>query len=145
MTPRLTVRKRHAMTHRDVLGRLGRGVLWLAVLFVVLRGVAGIVATPPQVTSARRAAPALVWPDDAARAFAAEFAAAYLRVDPAEDAAASRAALAAFAAPRDRRPAPTAARCRRGPPAGALGQPGGCDSCGPWACADHGRGRSRAR
>lgn len=99
MTPRLTFRGRPSPTRGDLLARLGRGVLWLAVVVVVLRGIAGIVATPRETTSARPTVPAAVWPDDAARAFAAEFAASYLRVDPNAAVAAARAGLADLAAP----------------------------------------------
>src|SRR4051812_20629252 len=99
MIVRPALRGRPARTHRELLARLGRGVLWLAVLVVLLRGVAGIVATPRETASARRAGPVPVWPDDAARALAAEFAASYLRVDPAAGVEASRAELADLAAP----------------------------------------------
>lgn len=99
MTPRLTFRGRPSPTRGELLARLGRGVLWLAVVVVVLRGIAGIVATPRETTSARPTVPAAVWPDDAARAFAAEFAASYLRVDPNAAVAAARAGLADLAAP----------------------------------------------
>jgi hypothetical protein len=99
MTPRLTFRGRPSPTRGELLARLGRGVLWLAVVVVVLRGIAGIVATPRETTSARPTVPAAVWPDEAARAFAAEFAASYLRVDPNAAVAAARAGLADLAAP----------------------------------------------
>jgi Conjugative transposon protein TcpC len=99
MIVRPALHGRPARTHRELLARLGRGVLWLAVLVVVLRGVAGIVATPKETASARRAVPAPVWPDDAARALAAAFAASYLRVDPGAGVEAARAELADLAAP----------------------------------------------
>jgi hypothetical protein len=99
MTPRVALRATGAPTHRELLTRLGRGLLWLAVVVVVLRGIAGIMTAEPRPANSRAAAPVPVWPDDAARAYAAEFAAAYLRVDPAAGVEPARAALAAFAAP----------------------------------------------
>jgi hypothetical protein len=99
MTPRLAFRGRPSLSRGELLARLGRCVLWIAVVVVVLRGIAGIVATQPQGTSARRTVPATVWPDDAARAFAAEFVASYLHVDPDAGVEASRAGLADVAAP----------------------------------------------
>src|SRR4051794_3732130 len=99
MIVRPALRKRPAMTGGGLLVWLGRGVLWVAVLVVALRGIAGIVASKPPTTGARHVAPAPVWPNDAARAFAAEFAASYLRVDPAAGVEASRAELAELAAP----------------------------------------------
>src|SRR4051794_6097382 len=103
MIARLTLRpargERPAPTCGLLLARVGRAVLWLVVLVVLLRGFAGIVTAHPQATSARRAAPAPLWPDEAARAFAAEFAASYLRIDPREGPEMQRSALAAFAAP----------------------------------------------
>jgi hypothetical protein len=99
MIARPALRARPMLTRGGLLARLGRGLLWLAILVVVLRGTAGIVSTQAPATSARRTVPAAVWPDDAARAFAAEFAASYLRVDPDAGVEASRAALAELAAP----------------------------------------------
>jgi hypothetical protein len=99
MIVRPTLRGRPARTRGEWPARLGRSVLWLAVLVVAVRGVAGILVAQPQATSTRHAASAPAWPDDAARAFAAEFAASYLRVDPDAGAEGSRAALAELAAP----------------------------------------------
>jgi hypothetical protein len=99
LTLRPALRGRPVPTRGMLLGRLGRGVLWLAVGVVVLRGIAGIVARPPQATDARRVVSAVVWPDDAARAFAAEFVAGYLRVGSDAGVDASRAELAELAAP----------------------------------------------
>jgi hypothetical protein len=70
-----------------------------AVAVVLLRGLAGIVATEPRPASSRVVPPAPVWPDEAARAFAVEFAATYLTVDPEDAPASARLALAALAAP----------------------------------------------
>jgi len=86
-------------TSRELLSRLGRAVLWLAVVVVLVRGVAGVVATQPRPASSRVVRPAPVWPDEAARAFAVEFAAAYLSVDPEDGSASARVALAELAAP----------------------------------------------
>jgi hypothetical protein len=74
-------------------------VLWLVVVVLLLRGLAAVLEPrePARAVPAPRAAvPA--WPDDAARAFAAEFARAYLSYDPA-DPEASAAAVQAFATP----------------------------------------------
>src|SRR3954454_22153458 len=79
-------------TWGELLARIGRLVLWLAVVFVLVRGLAGI-------ANAQRPAPerpgaggaqvaAVAWPDDAARAFAVQFVTAYLTHAPGEDAGA---------------------------------------------------------
>lgn len=59
--------------------RLGRAVLWLLILVLLLRGVAGVLDAPRARVVVRtvRAVPA-VWPSDDARAFAVGFARAYL-------------------------------------------------------------------
>jgi hypothetical protein len=60
-------------------------VLWLALVVVLLRGVAGILHSDPRAMKTGRAqAAAPTWPDDAARAYAIEFATAYLTIAPAE-------------------------------------------------------------
>jgi hypothetical protein len=76
------------------LRRLARVVLWLTVLILLLRGLSATFAASP---STGRAAPhrAAAWPDSRVGAFAAEFAAAWLAVDP--DAVAYRDRVAAFA------------------------------------------------
>src|SRR4051812_43430182 len=77
-------------TWRELLVRVGRLLLWLAVLLVLVRGLAGI-------ANAQRSAPdrrgtygvqagAVAWPGDAARAFAVQFATAYFTHAPGEDA-----------------------------------------------------------
>jgi hypothetical protein len=88
-----------AATPGELLSRIGRALLWLAVAAVLLRGVAGIAATEPSATGERVVRPGPVWPDEAARAFAVEFAAAYLTVDPKDGPAPARVALAELAAP----------------------------------------------
>jgi hypothetical protein len=85
-------------TPRELLARLGRVLLWLALAVVLLRGLQGIIATEPQRASSRVVRPAPVWPDEATRAFAIEFATAYLTVDR-EDGAGARATLGELAAP----------------------------------------------
>ena len=71
-------------TPADVLKRLGRVVLWLLVVVLLLRGLASLFSTDtPAPTVAKPAATvAAVWPDDEARAFAADFARAYLSYSP---------------------------------------------------------------
>src|SRR5436190_4060048 len=67
-------------TSRELLARVGRLVLWVAVLVVLVRGLAGIAnaqrSAPDRVGAA--GSPTAAWPDDAARAFAVQFATAYL-------------------------------------------------------------------
>ena len=81
------------------LKRLGRAVLWMLVVVLLLRGTASVLEP-------RRPAPAVQeprttsvpWPDDDARAFAADFARAYLTYSP-KDPDASARAVRSFAAP----------------------------------------------
>lgn len=78
--------------------RLGRMVLWLLVVVLLLRGLASVATpreVPPPAPVPKAASPA--WPDDAARAFAADFARAYLSYDPS-DPAASISAVQPFVA-----------------------------------------------
>jgi hypothetical protein len=79
-------------TPADVLKRLGRVVLWLLVVVLLLRGLASLFSTDtPAPTAARPAATvAAVWPDDEARAFAADFARAYLSYSPKQPQALGR-------------------------------------------------------
>jgi hypothetical protein len=68
-----------------LLKALGRGVLWALVVILLLRGVAGVLAQdtgPPSTPPAPHPASTTVWPDDAARSFAADFARAYLSWSP---------------------------------------------------------------
>ena len=79
--------------------RLGRAVLWCLVAVLLIRGAAGLLAreqSAPAARSSQAAAPA--WPDDDARAFAADFARAYLSYSP-KDPEASADAVRAFVAP----------------------------------------------
>jgi hypothetical protein len=79
--------------------RLGRAVLWLLVLVLLLRGLASVLEPrePSAVVAAPRPAVA-AWPDDGVRAFAADFARAYLTYSPS-DPDASADAVRAFVAP----------------------------------------------
>jgi len=89
---KLPARKPRAASNRapairtpgGLLKGVGRVVLWSLVVILLLRGVAGVLAQDTSSPVARpvvRAAPA-VWPDDAARSFAADFARAYLSWSP---------------------------------------------------------------
>jgi hypothetical protein len=75
--------------------RLGRALLWLLVLVLLLRGLASVLEPrdpAPAVPSSKPvAAP---WPDDDARAFATEFARAYLSYSPRRPDASSLAVQA---------------------------------------------------
>ena len=58
-------------------------VLWLLVVVLLLRGLASVATpreAPPPAPAPKAASPA--WPDDAAQAFAADFARAYLSYSP---------------------------------------------------------------
>jgi Conjugative transposon protein TcpC len=73
-------------TAGELLARLGRLALWAAVAVVLVRGLGDIVASPgPTPTSRARERTGDVWPDAAARAFAVEFATAYLHHSPQDD------------------------------------------------------------
>ena len=68
-------------TPADLYKRLGRGLLWLLVIVLLARGLTSLLASdhaasPTVVKPLAHAAPA--WPDEEARAFAADFARAYL-------------------------------------------------------------------
>jgi hypothetical protein len=91
--------RQRSATTGALLGRIGRMLLWLAVAVVLVGGLTDILATQPRAASSRGAAAAPAWPDDAARAFAVEFASTYLRVEPEGATAAQRNALARLAAP----------------------------------------------
>jgi hypothetical protein len=96
-----TAMPRAPRTVAEVLARTGRVVLWLAVLVVLARGLAATFAAPRPVIAARVDAGvrAAAWPDDAARAFAIEFATAYLTHSPDQDPDGLTRALEAFASP----------------------------------------------
>jgi hypothetical protein len=67
---------------------LGRLLLWCALGLVLLRGVADLLSTEPTAPPAPAAAAPAAWPDDEARAFAIDFARAYLGSAALEDFAA---------------------------------------------------------
>ena len=73
-----------ASSRSDVVARVGRVVLWLAVAFVLVRGVGVVLAGGERGarSSGARAAAVSSWPDDGARAFAVDFARAYLSFSP---------------------------------------------------------------
>jgi Conjugative transposon protein TcpC len=72
-----------AATGGGLLKAFGRAVLWLLVAVLLLRGAADLLArsTPAAAVRAAPVAP-MVWPGDEARAFAADFARAYLSYSP---------------------------------------------------------------
>src|SRR3954451_25196503 len=74
--------------------RLGRALLWMLVVVLLLRGLASVLEPrePTPVVPAPRSAP--TWPDDDARAFAADFARAYLSYTPRDPDASARAVQA---------------------------------------------------
>jgi hypothetical protein len=88
-----------ARAPRELVARLGRAVLWLVLAVVLLRGLTATLATRQSAVAARAASTAPAWPDDAARAFAAEFATAYLDQPPADTAGLSASRLADFVVP----------------------------------------------
>jgi hypothetical protein len=84
----------------ELLARLGRALLWLLVAVLLLRGFASTFATDKPATVIHASRPGVPsWPDDTARAFAVEFATAYLTHGPTNDPDAYIARLEAFAAP----------------------------------------------
>jgi hypothetical protein len=65
------------------LKRLGRGLLWCLVGVLLLRGAGDVLSADERTSSASPARVAAVgWPDDEARAFAVDFARAYLSYSP---------------------------------------------------------------
>jgi hypothetical protein len=89
------------LTVGELLARLGRLALWAAVAVVLVRGLGDILASPrstPAVSARERTAD--VWPDDAARAFAVEFATAYLHQSPEHDPGEYARRIAGFASTR---------------------------------------------
>lgn len=74
------------LTAGELLARLGRLVLWAAVAVVLVRGLGEILVSPRSMSAvAGRERAGEVWPDEAARAFAVEFATAYLHHSPRDD------------------------------------------------------------
>ena len=74
-----------AWTMRSVLVAVGRGVLWCVLALLLVRGISDVLAGDRTGESVRPVArPAAAWPDDGARAFAVDFAAAYLSYAPGD-------------------------------------------------------------
>lgn len=74
----------------SVVRPVGRAALWLFVCLVLARGLGDILASPKTGRAPAVVAPARVWPDDGARAFAVEFARAYVGWRPGEEASRRR-------------------------------------------------------
>jgi conjugative transposon protein TcpC len=89
-----------SVSARELLARVGRWVLWLAVVAVLARGGSDMLGRERSRTTTplRHVATAVRWPDDAARAFAVAFASAYLTLSPGDNGAHARQ-LTAFASP----------------------------------------------
>jgi hypothetical protein len=89
---------RWPQTPADLLARLGRLVLWLTVGLLLVRGAGDLLASerPPDPRDADRAPGGMGWPDDAARAFAVEFATAYLSHPPGDNPGAYARRLGGF-------------------------------------------------
>ena len=90
-----SVRVPEVRTPGGFVKRLGRALLWLLVLVLLLRGLASVLEPrdPAPVVSSSRPASA-AWPDDDARAFATDFARAYLSYSPTRPDASARAVQA---------------------------------------------------
>jgi Conjugative transposon protein TcpC len=88
-------------TGRELLATVGRLVLWAAVGLVLLRGAGDLVGVgrPSPTVRVHRSGDRVPWPDDAARALAIEFTAAYLTHTPGEDPADYARRLSALASP----------------------------------------------
>jgi len=86
-------------TSRELLARVGRLLLWLAVLVVIVRGIASVANAQRRAAERRGAhgAQTAAWPDDAARAFAVQFVTAYLTHAPSEDVGVYARRVEAFA------------------------------------------------
>ncbi|MDA0165658.1 conjugal transfer protein [Solirubrobacter ginsenosidimutans] len=68
-------------TPADLFKRIGRGLLWMLVIVVLARGLVSLLATDGEASPTvvkPLAHPIATWPDEEARAFAADFARAYL-------------------------------------------------------------------
>ena len=82
MKLRVSGTTRRPISLRTLLMRTGRVVLWLVVAVLLARGVASVAARDDRPAGPRTVRAAVEWPDEAARAWAVEFAAAYLTLDP---------------------------------------------------------------
>src|SRR5205809_233510 len=85
-------------TAGGVVRRLGRALLWLLVVVLLLRGLASVLEPREPTPVMRAPRPVSTWPDDDARAFASDFARAYLSYAPARPDASAQA-VRAFASP----------------------------------------------
>jgi hypothetical protein len=83
-------------TAGGLIRRLGRALLWLLVVVLLLRGLASVFEPREATSVVQPPRPAPTWPDDDARAFAADFARAYLSYSP-KHADASARTVQAFA------------------------------------------------
>lgn len=85
-------------TPAELLARLGRLVLWLTVGLLLARGAGDLLASerPAERRDVDRGPAGIGWPDDAARAFAVEFAIAYLNHPPGDTPGAYARRLASF-------------------------------------------------
>jgi hypothetical protein len=91
-------RIRGPVTPLAILKRAGRVALWITVLILLARGLDATFSTPPRPTViVKPVGPG--WPDDQARAFAAQFAATYLAHDPKVSVDAYQTRLAELANP----------------------------------------------
>ena len=85
-------------TASGLVKRLGRALLWMLVVVLLLRGLASVLEPRKPTPAVHAPRPAPAWPDDDARAFAADFARAYLSYSPKRPQTSARA-VQAFAAP----------------------------------------------
>jgi hypothetical protein len=81
-----------------VLKGAGRVVLWVLVVLLLLRGAADLMRADVAPQARETPAPAITWPDEAAKAYAVEFARAYLTYSPRHREQYTRA-LGGFVAP----------------------------------------------
>src|SRR4051794_23215211 len=85
-------------TAGGLVNRLGRALLWLLVVVLLLRGLGSVLELRDAKPVVQAPRPAPAWPDDDARAFAADFARAYFSFSPRRADASARA-VRAFVAP----------------------------------------------
>src|SRR4051794_27390207 len=85
-------------TAGGLVNRLGRALLWLLVVVLLLRGLGSVLELRDAKPVVQAPRPAPAWPDDDARAFAADFARAYFSLSPRRVDASARA-VRAFVAP----------------------------------------------
>jgi hypothetical protein len=89
------------LTGGELLAWVGRLALWAAVAVVLVRELGDILASPGSTQTVRaRERTGDVWPDDATRAFAVEFATAYLHHPPQDDSGGYARRIAGFGSTR---------------------------------------------